>query len=193
MSHSNVANKQQLPSSNYQCDNVYIPFPRTNKLTPPQVKKLLSSLTTLTTNPTRSPVSHSTMTVSSISPSSIPMSSTILLSPPPSNSSCSNYSCDETSTTSSFEDVQMDSTSCLISPSNNLLSSSSLHPTMTHAFPSKISPSIQTASIQSSPSSSSSASENQLNINCPTNSSMDILDDIQQVLKDAENFDFLFA
>ena len=197
MSHSNVANKQQLSSSNYQCDNVYIPFPRTNKLTPPQVKKLLSSLTPLTTNPTvvtRSPVSHSTMTVSSISPSSIPMSSTILLSPPPSNSSCSNYSCDETSTTSSFEDVQMDSSSCLISPSNNLLSSSSLHPqTMAHAFPSKISPSIQTASIQSSPSSSSSASENQLNINCPTNSSMDILDDIQQVLKDAENFDFLFA
>ena len=179
-------------------------FTKTNKLTPLQVKKLLSSLIPLMNSSPLSTNPSSQMLTSSMAPS-VSVSSTLLLSPPPSNSSCSNYSCDEASTTSSFDDVNiganvdanMDTSSCLISPSSNgFLPSSSLNPpnhVIYNLLP-KLDSSVLNASSSSLSPSSSSSSENQLIMNnCPNNSSMDILDDIQEVLKDAENFDMLFA
>ena len=201
-----------LVYSNISCDTgSRMTFSKANKLTPPQVKRLLSSLTPLM-NPT--PVTSSAIqvktSISSISPISVPVNSTLLLSPPPSNSSCSNYSCDDTSTTSSLDDVNMsnpnidciamDTNSCLISPSsNNMLSSSSLHTSNTSmgsTFPSKMRKYNQntTQDHTSSTLSPNSIGVNSSTLNSPgTNTSMDILDDIQQVLKDAENFDMLFS
>ena len=169
---------------------------------PDQVKKLLSSLTPLM-NPI-AVTSNSKIQMTSVSPSSVPLNSTLLLSPPPSNSSCSNYSGDDNSTSSSFDDVtlsgngdsNMDSTNCLISPpySNNLLSPT-LHSSISSPFQSKFSSNLSIVSQASPSSSPSSTTETNLTTMncCPSNSDMDILDDIQQVLKDAENFDMLFA
>ena len=207
-----LTNNSNIPTPNYVshpgysttttslCDNSMF-MTRTNKLTPPQVKKLLSSLTPLIHPSSTSTTLQPQLLTTSMPASTVPMNSTLLLSPPPSNSSCSNYSCDEASTTSSFDDVNVNSNvdsnidSCLISPSSNsLLSSSSLHTNVAYNVPSKVGLTVLNPSSSSpSPSSPSSTSENQLIMNCSNNSAMDILDDIQQVLKDAENFDILFA
>ena len=182
-------------------------LPKTNKLTPPQVKKLLSSLTPLMNPVSVSSSSHSKIPMASVSPSSVvPLNSTLLLSPPPSNSSSSNYSGDDNSTSSSFDDVtlngngdsNMDISNCLISPSysNNLLSdSSSIHMSNSCNLQSKLGPNFTNSSEASPSCSPSSTNETQINnMNCcQSNSDLDILDDIQQVLKDAENFDILFA